>query len=197
MVLFPPLWILAVGGAAQLFNAVRRSRWQNEAVAACFVLLVFLGVKNLFTLPNRLGFAYENMNTGVDQAYNFISEVVESNSKNEIKLVMFGENDNWNAPALHFFLQSRCMAYQISCRAIVIGEREIRKGWPPRKIPTEEINRRFEDVMDNSDYLVLFAKKPVIQPGWQEFAAKSFEFVRFRNKPQQVQVVIQKKMIEE
>ena len=197
MVLFPPLWILAAGGAAQLFNDVRKSQWRNGVVAACLILIVFLGVKNLFTLPNRLVFAYENMNTGVDQAYKFISDVVGPISKDEIKLVMYGENDNWNAPALHFYLQSRCMADRVSCRAIVTGEREIRKGWPPRKIPTEEINHRFEDVMVNSDFLVLFAKKPVIQQGWQELASKSFEFARFKNKPQQVQVVIQKKKIEQ
>ncbi len=113
MVLFPPLWILAVGGAAQLFDAVKRSQWRNAAFVACLILLAFLGIKNLFTLPNRLGFAYENMNAGVDQAYKFISETVEPSRKDEIKLVMYGENDNWNAPALHFYLQSRCMADRV------------------------------------------------------------------------------------
>ena len=45
MVLFPPLWILATGGVAQLFNDVRKSQWRNGVVAACLILIVFLGVK--------------------------------------------------------------------------------------------------------------------------------------------------------
>lgn len=190
MLLFPPLWVLAAGAAGELAALInnRRARW--AAILSLLILLVFLGLKNNYTLPARLAYAYENTNTGVDQAYQFIADSIGQPEGDLQKLVMVGENDNWSAYALHFFLQSRCMAAQPACRVLVSGEREIRKGWPPRNRPAAEIDQRTTQALSEADYLVLFAKQPQIPPGWQPLASREFDLARYQIAPVKMQVVV-------
>lgn len=190
MLLFPPLWVLAAGAAGELTALIKSQRLRTATIIAGLTLLVVLGVKNNFTLPARLAYAYENTNTGVNQAYQFIADSIGQPEGNLQKLVMYGENDNWSAYALHFYLQSLCMTSQPACRVLVTGEREIRKGWPPRNRPADEIDLRTAEALAAADYLVLFAKQPQIPAGWQPLASSEFELARDKIAPVNMQVVV-------
>lgn len=190
MPLFPPLWILSAGAASELTRLIKNPRFHAAAMVAGLFLLVILAVKNNYTLPLRLSTAYENTNTGVNQAYQFIADSLGQPEGDLQKLVMVGENDNWSAYALHFFLQSRCMAAQPECRVLVSGERELRKGWPPRSQPVEQVDQRTAQALSEADFLLVFAKQPQVPAGWQPLATREFELARDKISPVKMQVLV-------
>jgi hypothetical protein len=190
MLLFPPLWVLAAGAAGELTALIKSQRLRAATIIAGLILLVFFGVKNNYTLPLRLSTAYENTNTGVNQAYQFIADSLDQPEGDLQKLVMVGENDNWSAYALHFYLQSRCMAAHPKCRVLVSGERELRKGWPPRSQPAEQADQRTAQALSEADHIVIFAKQPQIPPGWQPLASSEFELARYQIAPVKMQVLV-------
>ena len=190
MVLFPPLWIIATDGAEDLLSLIKKPKLQTVTAVGLMVVLVLLALKNNYTLPARLNFAYENTNTAVNDAYQFIADTLHTSDRKDLNLVMYGEIDNWNAFALHFFLQSQCMLRQADCQILVTDESVITKGWPREELPDEVIEQRTQQALDAADYIVLFTKEPVIPDGWAEIVAKEFEFERYRVNPTRRQVVI-------
>ena len=190
MILFPPLWILATDGVAEPLALLKNSRLQAAVASGVLLFLILLGVKNNFTLPGRLSYAYENTNTGVNDAYQFISKSLKTPDQDILKIVMYGENDNWNAFALHFYLQAQCMVNRPKCRIQVAGERELNKGWPPQELLAEVKDQRIQETLSSADYIVLFSKAPIIPEGWAEVIAREFEFARYKVKTTSHQVVI-------
>ena len=188
--LFPPLWVLAAGGAAELIARIRRQDFRIAAIAIWVMLLVFLALKNQRSLPAGLRIAYENTNSGVNDAYDFIAETVQASHQEQLKFVMYGETDSWNAYALHFYVQTLCMRSNPGCVIQVTGERELNKGWPPQNTTEEVREARARTALAAADYVLVFAKTPVLPQEWVEVARREFTFARFRLDPQRYQVVV-------
>ncbi len=142
MVLFPPLWILAASGAAELLTLIKSAKLQTVTAASFLIALILLGMFNHYSLPDRLNFAYENTNTAVNEAYQFIADRLDTSGRKNLNLVMYGENDHWNAFALHFFLQASCMRREADCQILVADEGDITKGWPKLQRPRKRSLKR-------------------------------------------------------
>jgi hypothetical protein len=130
------------------------------------------------------------MNTGVNNAYQFISEEMNAQNQRDLILVMYGENDNWNAFALQFYLQSQCMRHQPDCRIIVTGEREMNRGWPPRDLPPETREEQTNKILASADQMVIFAKEPLAPSGWVPKTIQKFDMARYKVKPTTIQVLV-------
>jgi hypothetical protein len=189
-VLFPPLWILSSGGSAGLLSLVGKRGIRYALTSIWILILLFLGLKNHRSLPVELQIAYENTNTGVNDAYQFISETLDIPHQQNLNLVMYGDTDHWSAFALHFYLQSQCFRNRPSCAIQVTDERGMNKGWPPQNSPPEVRVKRVEAALNSADALVLFAKTPVVPEGWTEVARQGFLFARYKVEPKVFQVVI-------
>ncbi len=190
MVLLPLLWVTSVGGATDLLQSFKKQNFRRVATVLWVIFLLFLGTKNHISLPAKLSTAYENTNTGVNDAYQFIAQTLDIAQQERLKVVMFGENDNWNGFALHFYLQSRCQSYRPNCLINVTGEKVMNKGWPPKNAPEEVRAKRVGETMAAADYLAVFAKTPVLPDGWVEVARQEFVFARYKVETKNYQVVI-------
>jgi len=195
MVLLPPLWVVAVGGATELLQYLKKQNIRLLATGSWVILLVFLGIKNHISLPAKLSTAYENTNTGVNDAYQFIAQTLDIVHQERLKVVMFGENDSWSGFALHFYLQSQCLSYHPNCLINVTGERVMNKGWPPKNAPEEVRNKRVEETIAAADYLTVFAKTPILPDGWVEVARREFVFARYKIESKNYQVVILRRAV--
>jgi hypothetical protein len=190
MILLPPIWIASMAGVSELFFLLQSRRFQIVAISTWLIFLLFLGGKNNLSLPAGLNTAYENTNTGVNEAYQFIAEKLSEEKRRSTNLVMYGETDQWNGFALHFFLQSPCMRTRPSCLVTVTGEKVLNKGWPPQNSAKVVRDERTQKTLAAADYLVLFAKTPVLPQGWVEIARREFVFDRYQVGPRNYQVVI-------
>jgi len=195
MILLPPLWITSLAGLGMLKKWLPTKRTQSIVLASWLILLLFLSVKNHLSLPAGLSTAYENTNTGVNEAYQFIAETLKVEKRQNTQVVMYGEIGQWNGFALHFFLGSLCLESRPTCHLRVIGERELYKGWPPDNSASEVRDERAREILSTTDYLVLFAKTPVHPEGWTEIARREFVFDRYKVGPKTYQVVILKRML--
>jgi hypothetical protein len=188
--LFPPLWILSAGSAAGLLDVIGWRRVRHLSAALWLIFLLLLGLKNLRSLPMELHTAYENTNTGVNDAYQFIADTVVITQQDGLNLVMYGETDSWNSFALHFYLQSQCMEIHPKCLVTVAGERVLAKGFPPQNTTDEIREAREQAALAAADYVVVFAKTPVLPDGWVEVRREAFLFTRHMLEPVTYQVVV-------
>jgi hypothetical protein len=189
-VLFPPLWILSTGAVADSLQILGKPSIRSVIFGVWILALLFLGVKNHRALPDDLRTAYENTNSGVNDAFQFIAETSQLSRQQRVNIVMYGETDDWNSYALHFYLQSQCINLNPGCMVAVIGERELNKGWPPQNSAKVTREERTRNALAAADYLVLFAKTPVLPQGWVEIARGEFIFDRYKVGPRNYQVVI-------
>lgn len=188
--LFPPLWILATGSVSELVEQIHKRGFRLFPIAMWVFLLAFLSIKNLVSLPAGLSTIYENTNTGVNAAYNFIADTIQVRQQEQIDIVMYGETDSWNSHALHFYLQSLCMRSNPRCLIPVIGERELNKGWPPQNTTKDARVARVKKALGEADYVVIFAKMPVSRAGWFEISRRAFTFERHKLDPKKLQAVV-------
>jgi hypothetical protein len=195
MILLPPVWIASMAGVSELHLLLQSRRFQIIAISSWLILLLFLGGKNHLSLPAGLSTAYENTNTGVNQAYQFIAETLSAEKRLNTNLVMYGETDQWNGFALHFFLESPCLRTRPSCQVTVTGEKVLNKGWPPQNSAKVTREERTRNALAAADYLVFFAKTPVLPQGWVEIARREFIFDRYRVGPRNYQVVILRRVL--
>jgi hypothetical protein len=183
MILLPPLWILSTGGLVALLEQIPLQRLRYLFLGAFLVLLAISGFRNLTTIATRLGIAYENLDNGVDIAYRFIAETMRVDRSPDLNILMYGNTDAWNGPALHFFLQSFCQLSRPDCVINVRDERELKKGLPPQDFSQAEREARLDRALDQADYLVSFSKFPGIPDGWTTIASQEFVFNRRNVRP--------------
>jgi hypothetical protein len=183
MILLPPLWILSTGGLAVLLEQLPVPRIRYLLLGGFLLLLAFSCFRNLTTIATRLGIAYENLDTGVDTAYRFIAETIRVDRSPDLNIVMYGNTDAWNGPALHFYLQSRCQRSRPDCVINVRDERELKRGIPPQDFSQVQRGTRLKQALDQADYLVSFSKFPGIPDGWTTIASQEFVFNRRNVKP--------------
>jgi hypothetical protein len=116
-------------------------------------------------------------------AYRFIAETVQVDLSPDLNIVMYGNTDTWNGPALHFYLQSRCQISRAGCVIQVLDEREIKKGIPPQDFSQSDREARNVQALAQADYLVTFSKSPVTPEGWFSIVSQEFVFQRRNVKP--------------
>lgn len=190
MMLLPPLWIVSVGGLVILLEQIPIQQVRYLLLGVFLVILAFSGFRNLTTIATRLGIAYENLDTSVDAAYRFIAETIQVDRSADMNIVMYGNTDAWNGPALHFFLQSRCQNSRSDCVINVRDEREIKKGLPPQDFSPVERQRRIEQALARAGYLVTFSKSPATPDGWITVDSQEITFNRRNVKPVKYWVTI-------
>jgi hypothetical protein len=190
MVLFPPLWIIASGAAQEVFQRIKQLQARMLAQATLLTLLLVLAGANLYSLSTRLQTAYENTGNGVNSAYQFVAETLDAAPGQDYQLVMYGNNDDWSGPALHYFLQARCLETRPACKVQVLDEREINKGWPLQDFTPQERAIRSEQALSSADTLVLFSKEPNLPEGWVEADRAGFDFTRNKLGSKHFQVVV-------
>ena len=183
MMLLPPLWIVSAGGLVILLEQITVQRVRYLLLGVFLVLLAFSSFRNLTTIATRLGIAYENLDTSVDAAYRFIAETIQVVHSPDLNILMVGNTDAWNGPALHFFLQSRCQVSRLDCVINVLDERELKKGIPPQDFSQAERQARVEQALAQADYLVTFSKSSASPDGWLSIASQEFIFPRRNVKP--------------
>jgi len=178
MMLFSPIWVMG-GLGARSFLPILKKRSTEMVFASIVILTVtFTALINLYNLPGNLLKAYENTNDGVYNAYSFISSTIDLTDLDGVNIVMIGRTDQWNGPALQFFLQSNCLLNDKSCSIEVIDTREIRFGWPERGFSQETVDKREADAMKNADYRIDFLNQSSQPDQWQLFDEQSFIFER-------------------
>lgn len=190
MILFPPLWVMSTGGLGVLLEQIPIRRLRYLLLGVFLILLVFSGQRNLTSIAFRLGIAYENLDANVDSAYRFIAETIHVDRSPDLKVVMYGNSDNWNGPALHFYLQSHCQISRPDCVIQVMDERDIKKGLPRQEISQSERQARIEQALTQADYLVTFSKSQGVHSGWIPVASQEFLFSRRNARPVQNWVMV-------
>jgi hypothetical protein len=183
MILLPPLWIMSSGGLAALLEQIPILRVRYLLLGVFLISLAFSSLRNLTTIATRLGIAYENLDSNVDMAYRFIAETVQVDLSPDLNIVMYGNTDTWNGPALHFYLQSSCQISRAGCVIQVLDEREIKKGIPPQDFSQSDREARNVQALAQADYLVTFSKSPVTPEGWFSIVSQEFVFQRRNVKP--------------
>ena len=183
MLLFPPLWI-AAGVGAFLIIADLHPRWLRNASYGGLLFVLFLaGVGNFRLFMSNLFAEHENANPGVNQAYHFVANALNVSQQNELEVVLIGRTDQWNGPALGFFLETQCLLAGKSCEINVYDTWELRKGWPTQEFPEEVQRQRIDTALEGADYLVNFYKHPERQEGWELVTERQFTFERLHKKP--------------
>lgn len=192
MILFPSLWITA-GVGAHLLVADLNQQWLRKASYLGFLCVLILASAGNFRLfMSRLFAEHENANPGVNQAYNFVSTVLDIPTKNGSALVMIGRTDQWNGPALRFHLVSQCLLVERGCEIDVRDTWELRKGWPTQELPEEVQRQRLDTALEQADYLVNFFDHPESPAGWELISERQFTFERLHKKPAIIWVSIYK-----
>jgi hypothetical protein len=192
MMLFPPLWITAAVGAWWIIDRFH-PRWLR--VASTVGLLAFMlltGLGNFRSFMSTLFAEHENANAGVNEAYDFVAQALDIEHNNELKVVMIGRSDQWNGPALHFHLESKCTQPGMDCQISAVDTREIRRGWPEQEFAEEIQVQRLADTIDQADYIIHFFKQPEQPVGWEPVAEREFTFERQNKKPSLIWVSIYK-----
>lgn len=192
MILLPPLWIMSTYGANLLFNSMDNN-WIKKVLSWSLVLgLLFAGLFNMFTYSSNLLIAYENTTDGINQAYDFIADVLHVEQNSDLNLVMLGRTDLYNGQALHFHLESKCMLFKADCHIQVQDFREIRLGWPEQNFSEEVQNQRYSDALEEADYRIHFFNRPEQPEDWQLLSEKVFVFQNMKNKKENIWVSIYK-----
>ena len=190
MMLFAPLWITATIGFYALLQEFKSRRIHRISYAALILILLFASLNTFRMLMSRLYAAYENANSGVNDAYQFVAEITNAGNSSNLNIVMLGRTDQWNGPAIRFHLQTICMRADTQCKITLYDNRELRFGWPPQNFPVKLQKRRIKEAMTKADYLVTFYKKPEQFPDWALVAEQDFLFKRINKKPTHIWVSI-------
>ena len=183
MMLFPSLWITAGVGAHLLVTSFNPSWLRKAGYLGLLSILIFASLGNFRLFMSRLFAEHENANPGVNQAYHFISTVLDVPTQSEFDLVMIGRTDQWNGPALRFHLESQCLTAGKGCKIGVRDTWELRKGWPTQEFPEEVQRQRLDAALEGADYLVNFLEHPESPEGWELISEREFTFERLHKKP--------------
>lgn len=192
IMLSPPLWITATVGAGLLIAGLNR-RWLRDISLAMLLSILFLaGLVNFRSFMSRLYAEHENANEGVNEAYHYISSVLDVAQKGELHVVMVGRTDQWNGVALGFHLNSICAQSGMDCEVTTVDTREIRRGWPEQDLPLDIQEERMRAALAQADVIIHFFENPEHPQGWNLVSEREFTFERQYKKSKQVWVSIYK-----
>jgi len=193
MVLLPSLWITSIIGVYSLVSEISH-RWMRNAIYGLLIGgLLAAGVNTFYNFQSALFVEYENTNDGVDQAYQFIADVLDVSHQNNIEIVMLGRSDQWNGQALQFHLEAACMSAGGRCDISVQDTRVLRKGWPEQEYPPDIVSQRLEEALNSADFRVHFFNRREHPVDWTLISEKKFTFERFGKKPETIWVSIYKR----
>ena len=146
-----------------------------------------------FLAPDRdiFDLAYENTNSGVHEAYEFVARALESDRLGSASGVVFGRSDQWPGSALRFHLITECLKLRDECHLDLKDTDDIREGWP-RGVPLEGTYRdRLRKALNEADFVVVFgARVPAVLRGWRSVARKRFRFERFKAMKKSKEMVV-------
>lgn len=192
MILFPSLWMIAALGVHILVTEFLPHRLRTASYWLLISSMLFAGIINFNNYHSRLLTAYENTNDGVNQAYEFIADVVDISNQQDLQIVMLGRKDHWNGQALHFHLESECLLAGNYCNITVQDTRELRRGWPEQEYAEEVQKQRFHKALEEANYRIHFYKNPELPEGWILISERKFTFEHVTNKMDFIWVSIYK-----
>lgn len=192
MPLYPSLWMIAGLGFQLLVTEFPSRVNKNTSYSLIISGLLLAGIINFYNYQFRLSTVYENTNDGVDQAYGFIAEVLDTSNQGDLQIVMLGRTDLWNGQALHFHLESRCLLAGNSCHISVQDRRELRRGYPEQVYSEEVQQQRIQEALDEANYQIHFYENPSHPEGWELVSELEFTFEYIFDKRESVWVSIYK-----
>jgi hypothetical protein len=193
IILFGPIWICATDGLSRFLDFVSQ-RIRTLVTCIIVAILAVLMVYNHSRHGDRLRLEYENIDGGVNAAYDFIADTVDLLNRKHTMIAMFGRKDQWNDAALLFHLMGKCISTDSDCNPSVLDEktmyRGILPGWPRVTHPEQVLRRRVQNILNISDFIVTFNKPVENMIGWSIIGSRDFIFKRTDEPPVNMTVVV-------
>lgn len=193
MPILPPLWVIGSAGLASWLERVGGGVGRWVLLGIPLVVLLFGLLRTQLTLPEQLEVEYENSNSGVNDAYEFIAQTIDPQTRGQAEIAMLGRADQWGGTALHVYLSSWCLREGMACRLPVVDNKDMKEGWPRQEFTEQEQQQRRQDALAQADILVLFSEAPEPPDQWRLLDERAFVFDLYDEEPQEVLVGVWEK----
>ncbi|MEZ4705744.1 MAG: hypothetical protein R3A44_00980 [Caldilineaceae bacterium] len=190
MPILPSLWVIGGAGLVSWYGQLRSRavRWALVGIPA--VVLLFGLVRTQIGLPEQLEIEYENSNSSVNDAYEFIAQTIDLRAHPQAQIALLGRADQWGGTALHVYLSAWCLGQKIACALPVVDNKDMKEGWPRQEFSEAEQQQRRQDALAQADILVLYSEPPEPADQWRLLDERPFVFERHDKEPKEVLVGI-------